>query len=425
MVVGNDCHGDGCIAAGFYEQLIRQDRVSGRLYVDSGIFEQEMERIHHRGWAFVGHESEVALPGEFVTRRLGRQPVFLTRDDNDSVHLFANRCPHRGAMVCGLERGQTRYFRCPYHGWTFDTAGALVALPAADGFGAAFDRADHGLVPVPRSDSYRGFVFGSWASDGTTLADHLGRSREMIDRLCDLSPVGEIELRAGWLRHRVRANWKIAAENVCDYYHPPITHASSGLVAGVPAGFFSDRSGNVTRDLGNGHGEVDHRPGLVGATPRALEDYRGLKRQHLDLLAERDGAAGAVARLRAGPPHGFIFPNLFIAEQNIFVIHPIGVAEMSHWQTPVSWVGLPDEVNRRHLRRFEGGFGPAGMVEPDDSAVWERLQQGLEAGEPEWAILERGSERDASGEGRTLDETALRGFWRHYRSLMTAAVSAR
>jgi nitrite reductase/ring-hydroxylating ferredoxin subunit len=423
--VADDRHDHGCVALGFDDQLIREDRVSGKLYVDPAIFGQEMERIHHRGWVFVGHESEVALPGEFVTRRLGLQPVVLTRDDKGSVHLFANRCPHRGATVCGVDRGQSRYFRCPYHGWTFDTAGTLVALPAADGFGATFDRADHGLVPVPRSDSYRGFVFGSWSIDGPTLSDHLGRSREMIDRLCDLSPIGEIELRAGWLRHRVRANWKIAAENVCDYYHPPITHASSGLVAGVPAGFFSDSSGNVTRDLGNGHGEVDHRPGLVGAPRRVLEEYQGVKRQHLDLLADRDGAEGAVTRLREGPPHGFIFPNLFIAEQNIFVIQPITVGEISHRQTPVSWVGVPGEVNRRQLRRFEGGFGPAGMVEPDDCAVWERLQQGLEAGEPEWAILQRGLQRDASGEGRTLDEIAMRGFWRHYRSLMTAGACAR
>ena len=57
-----------------YERLIGADRVSGRLYTDPAVFEREMERIHHRGWMFVGHESEVAAPGEFVTRRLGRQP---------------------------------------------------------------------------------------------------------------------------------------------------------------------------------------------------------------------------------------------------------------------------------------------------------------------------------------------------------------
>ena len=123
--------------------------MSGRLYVDPLIFEREMARIHHRGWVFVGHESEVASPGEFVTRRLGRQPVVVTRDDDGQVHVFSNRCPHRGATVCGLDRGRSRYLRCPYHGWTFDTAGSLVALPAEDGFGADFDRAEHGLVAVP------------------------------------------------------------------------------------------------------------------------------------------------------------------------------------------------------------------------------------------------------------------------------------
>lgn len=406
-----------------YEHLVGDDRVSGRLYVDPGIFDQEMERIHHRGWVFVGHQSEVALPGEFVTRQVGRQPVVLTHDDDGSVRLFSNRCPHRGATVCALDRGQGKYFRCPYHGWTFDTAGTLVALPGEEGFGPTFDRSEHGLVPVPRCDSYRGFVFASWSPSGPTLAEHLGRSMEMIDRLCDLSPVGEIQLRAGWLRHRINANWKIAAENVCDFYHPPTTHASSGLASGTPAGYFSDSSGAVTRDLGGGHGEVDYRPGL-GLSRKELASYHGPKRQHLDLLAARDGAAGAVARLRAGPPHGFIFPNLFIAEESIFMIQPVSVDEISHVQTPVFWVGLPDELNRRQLRRFEGGFGPAGMVEPDDAAVWERLQLGLAAGAPEWARLERGLERDASGEGRLLDETALRGFWRHYRSLMTAESSA-
>ncbi|MFN0092212.1 MAG: aromatic ring-hydroxylating oxygenase subunit alpha [Acidimicrobiales bacterium] len=415
----------GDATASLYERLIGEDRVSGRLYVEPAVFERELERIHHGGWVFVGHESEVAAPGEFVTRLLGRQPVVLTRDEAGAVRLCSNRCPHRGATVCGLDRGQSRYFRCPYHAWTFDNAGALVALPGEEGFGPTFDRAAHGLAPVPRMDSFRGFVFGSWSHDVPTLAEHLGRSGEMIDRLCDLSPVGEISLRAGWLRHRIRANWKMAAENVCDFYHPPITHASSGLAAGLPPGYFSDAFGGVTRDLGGGHGEVDYRPALAGATPKPLESYQGPRRQHLDLLAARDGAAAAVARLRVGPPHGFIFPNLFIAEESIFVIQPVNVAEMTHLQTPVMWVGLPEEMHRRQLRRFEGGFGPGGMVEPDDAATWERIQLGLQAGEPEWVMLERGVERDASGVGRALDEIAMRGFWRHYRSLMTNGAAAR
>lgn len=403
-----------------FDALVRDDRVSGRLYVDPLVFQLEIERIHHRSWLFAGHDSEVASPGEFVSRRLGLQPVVMARGNDGVVRIFANRCPHRGATVCGADRGESRYFRCPYHGWTFSNEGALVAVPAEDGFGDGFDRGDFGLAPIPRVDSYRGFVFASWAADGPPLQEHLGRATEMIDRLCDLSPSGEISVRAGWLRHRIQANWKMAAENVCDYYHPPTTHASSGLVD-VPAGFFSDSSGGVARDLGNGHGEVDYRPAQAGRPVKPLEQHHGERRAHLETLAARDGADGAVTRLRAGPPHGFIFPNLFIAEQSLFVIQPISAGEMSHWQTPVSFVGAPDSVNQRQLRRFEGGFGPAGMVEPDDSAVWERLQIGLQAGAPEWVVLARGLDRDRAGEGRLLDETALRGFWRQYRALMETA----
>ncbi len=377
-----------------YERLIDADRVSGRLYTDPAVFEREMERIHHRGWMFVGHESEVAAPGEFVTRRLGRQPVLLNRDDTGAVRLWSNRCPHRGATVCALNGGETRFFRCPYHGWTFDNAGALVALPGEEGFGPTFDRDTHGLAPVPRMETYRGFVFASWSHEGQTLAEHLGNARDLIDRACDVSPVGEISLRAGWLRHRIGANWKMAAENVCDFYHPPITHGSSGLMGGVSPGYFSDAYGGVTRDLGGGHGEVDYRQTEGGP-------QTGLG------------------------PHGFIFPNLFIEASSIFVIQPVGVAEMIHLQTPITWVGLPEKMQRPQSRRFAMAFGAAGVIEPDDAATWERMQIGLQAGEPEWVVLERGVQFDHTREGRALDEIVMRGFWRHYRSLMTDEAAAR
>ncbi len=373
--------------------LIEEDRVSGRLYTDPAIFERELERIHHRGWLFVGHASEVAEPGEFVTRRMGRQPVLLTRDEAGAVRLWSNRCPHRGATVCALDRGQSKYFRCPYHAWTFDTAGALVALPGEEGFGPSFDRATHGLAPVPRMECYRGFVFGSWSPTGPTLAEHLGDAASLIDRLCDVSPAGEVSLRSGWLRHRIHANWKMAAENVCDFYHPPITHASSGLMQGVAPNYFTDAYGGVARDLGGGHGEIDYR-GVPGGSQLGLG------------------------------PHGFIFPNLFIESSSIFVIQPVGVAEMVHLQTPVSWVGADEKLQRNQTRRFSMAFGPAGVIEPDDSATWERVQLGLLACEPEWVVLERGYERGANNEGLALDEIVMRGFWRHYRSLMGDEVSA-
>ena len=270
-------------------------------------------------------------------------------------------------------------------------------------------------------DSYRGFIFGSWAADGPGLEAHLGGASEMIDRLCDLSPSGKVVTRNGWLKHRVNANWKIIAENVCDFYHPARTHASSQL----PASFFQDDTGAVNRYLGNGHGEMDIRPGLDQRRQKTLDDYAGEERTYLELLAQAHGTEQALAKHRAGPPHGLVFPNLFIAGQNLFVIQPRSNGQTTHLQTPIAYDGAPDTINRRQLRRFEGASGPAGMLEVDDAAVWERLQIGLGAERPEWCLLQRGGERErylAEGrEGRMLDETAVRGFWRHYLTVMSAA----
>src|SRR6266568_4275230 len=140
-----------------------------------------MERIFHRGWVFVGHESEIPGPGDFVTRTLGTQPVLMVRGSEGGVSVFLN------------------------------------------GY-ASFDKSAHGLPRVPRLSSYRGFVFASLCPRGPSLGEHLGAATRLIDRSCDLSPEGEIELSAGWVKHQCAANWKMLPENDSDGYHLGFVH---------------------------------------------------------------------------------------------------------------------------------------------------------------------------------------------------------
>jgi hypothetical protein len=58
-----------------YKRLVGDDRIHASLCSDPGIFADEMERIFHRGWVFVGHESEIPRQGDFVTRTIGTQPL--------------------------------------------------------------------------------------------------------------------------------------------------------------------------------------------------------------------------------------------------------------------------------------------------------------------------------------------------------------
>ena len=71
-----------------YNALVREDRVHSRVYIDQQIFEDEMERIFHRGWVFVGHASEIPDPGDYRLAWLGRYPIIMVRGEDGEVRLY-------------------------------------------------------------------------------------------------------------------------------------------------------------------------------------------------------------------------------------------------------------------------------------------------------------------------------------------------
>ena len=404
------------------DRLIQRDRVHGSLYTDPDIFAEELRKIWYRTWVYVGHESEVAQPNDYVRKKLGLQDVIMTRDRDGQLHLLLNRCAHRGNQVCDDAKGNSGTFRCPYHGWTFRNTGELVGFPFFKGYGQR--QLDMPLGRVPRVDSYGGFVFGSFATDGPSLVEHLGAAAGEIDRLTRLSPEGKVALNAGWLQHQTRANWKLLAENETDGYHPQFVHSSIFGVTGSTIGpLYGDSSTAVTRDLGGGHSENDLRPEFrkfaepmrwFGTTESRVPDYvAAIRAKH---------GADAEQILIEGAPHVMIFPNLFIAEIQVFNIQPVAVNECVQYSTAVQLVGAP-ELNRRMVSQCVGSVGPAGMLLADDTEMYERNQHGLEALSPEWLDVRRGLNRErVDAEGFTIggatDETGMRGFWSHYRTLM-------
>src|SRR5580704_14229683 len=118
--------------------LVEPGRVHRRVYADPDVFELEMERIFGRAWLFVGHASQVANPGDYFTTELGRQPVVLTRNRDGAVYVLFNRCTHRGAKVVNERCGHATRMTCLYHGWSYDTDGALVGVPMPEGCAADF-----------------------------------------------------------------------------------------------------------------------------------------------------------------------------------------------------------------------------------------------------------------------------------------------
>ena len=104
--------------------------VSRELYVNEDIFEQEQEQIFGRCWLFLGHESQVPNPGDFIVTRMGTEEVLVVRGRKDNqIRAFLNSCAHRGMKVCRYDQGNSLVFTCPFHAWTYDCNGALVGPP--------------------------------------------------------------------------------------------------------------------------------------------------------------------------------------------------------------------------------------------------------------------------------------------------------
>jgi phenylpropionate dioxygenase-like ring-hydroxylating dioxygenase large terminal subunit len=89
-----------------------------------------MEQLWPRTWVYVGHDSQIPEQGDYITTQIGSEPVIMVRHKDDSVQVLRNRCAHKGAKLVSDAQGSVRkFFRCPYHAWTYRTDGSLLAVP--------------------------------------------------------------------------------------------------------------------------------------------------------------------------------------------------------------------------------------------------------------------------------------------------------
>ena len=401
-----------------------KDAVHVSLYLDPQVYELELERIFHRGWVYVAHESEIPDAGSYRLSWIGRHSVIVVRGDDRVARVLMNRCAHRGSTVCQHERGQAVTFRCAYHGWSFHTDGRLAAIPYADGYGPEFRREEWGLASAPRVASYRGFVFASLSSRGLSLDEHLGAPvKEQIDYFCDLSPSGEIVARSGTNKYGYDGNWKLQLENSIDGYHPSFAHQaffdSFGQRMGVPRDLFQGKSLGRNRDLGNGHTMLDFRAYNRESEPLRARIDQMQKTPYWNTLCERLGVERARDVLTVGGTHMSVFPNLVVLQNQIRTIRPVAVDRTEVLLNPVLLAGAPDDVNTTRLRLHEMFYGPGGGGVPDDIEMFRRVQIGLDSSVDPWIRFWRGRHRevrdsDGTLHGQMTDELSQRAMWREW-----------
>jgi benzoate/toluate 1,2-dioxygenase alpha subunit len=103
-------------------------RVHRAIFTDQAVFDREIAQIFESGWVFLGIETQAENPHDFFTTTMGRVPVMVQRDGEGTLRGFVNSCPHKGARLAQTRAGNARLHVCPYHSWSFDSAGRSKAV---------------------------------------------------------------------------------------------------------------------------------------------------------------------------------------------------------------------------------------------------------------------------------------------------------
>jgi 3-phenylpropionate/trans-cinnamate dioxygenase alpha subunit len=354
--------------------------VDRRIFSDSDIYQLELERIFARSWNFMCHETQIPNPGDFFMTFIGEDRVICVRDNDGRPQVLVNSCRHRGNAVCRAEEGHATSFMCTYHGWTYDLKGALVGVPGfKEVYHEELDRENWGLIRAAQVDSYKGFIFANMDPEAPGLFEYLGDAGRM--GISTLAERGDrMVALQGVVKYTIPCNWKFAVDNVWDYYHGSISHASSGMAG------FNNQARRPVGQFNADHliflGEYGH---VLGG-PRMTEANKELRKPTTEQLKAgadetwRDRpqaleALGPIGTQSRG--HTNVFPNFWVATDQISLRLPKGPKTTEIWWFTILPMDKADEVIQSKRYRAEHTFGPAGMLEEDDGENWGQSTRGM------------------------------------------------
>jgi benzoate/toluate 1,2-dioxygenase subunit alpha len=421
--------------------LVQPDRVHRDLYIDEEIFALEQEHFFANTWSYLGHASQIPKAGDYLTVDIAGRPLLVVRQADGGIKAMMNRCAHKGSRLVSEACGNTgRFFRCPYHAWTYKTDGSLLNIPVKAGYeGTRLQECEaaRGLTPVPHVQVYRGFIFARLSDAGPSFEAYFGESLSSMDNMADRSPEGELQVAGGCLRYLHACNWKLFVENLNDTMHPMVAHESSAGTArrmwmGKPADepkpmaieqfspfmsdyqFFDDMG---VRVFDNGHSfsgvhfSIHSKYSAVPQYDAAMTAAYGEERAHAILGLARHNTV--------------YYPTLTIkgAIQAIRVIRPLAVDKTLIESWTFRLKGAPDELLARTCTYNRLINSPFSVVGHDDLHAYRGIQRGLHAAGNEWISLHRDFDEAEIGKpdvtANGTSEISMRNQYRAWARYMT------
>lgn len=193
-------------------------------YFSEQWYAKEQDNVFSKNWSFAGIVKDVANNGDYICLSVGRNPVFVIRDNQGKLRAFHNICRHRGTVLLQGKGNISDAIQCGYHCWRYELTGELRSIPQQSRQFSDIDKAKFSLHPVALS-VFKGMIFVHPDARGAPDFDRwVGRFEEYFGPY-DINELEEVHS----VHYPAKANWKLFIENHIESYHLWYAHKRSIL----------------------------------------------------------------------------------------------------------------------------------------------------------------------------------------------------
>ena len=207
-------------------------------YTKDSYLAYEKEKIFFDKWVVVGVGSSIPAPGDAKPYNLLGIPLILIRDKEMKIRVFHNVCSHRGFKLLDKQCNLKNVIRCPYHSWSYDFEGKLVATPHIGGLNnhqsEKFNKNKSNLKEV-KSKIWMDIIFVNINSNELDFDEYIKPLEQRWSKFI-IKEDQELIVHSkdhGYFNLEVKCNWKFAIENYCESYHLPTIHPELNKVSNI------------------------------------------------------------------------------------------------------------------------------------------------------------------------------------------------
>ena len=207
-------------------------------YINTDYFTYEKEKIFCNKWTVIGVGSSIPKPGDAKSYNLMGIPLLLMRDTKMKIRVFHNVCSHRGFKLLDKSCTFKNVIRCPYHSWSYDFEGNLIATPHIGGLNKheseKFDKSKSNLKEV-KSKVWMDIIFVNINSNEIDFDEYIEPLEQRWSNFINKEDQDLIVYSDdhGYFNLDVNCNWKFAIENYCESYHLPTIHPGLNKVSNI------------------------------------------------------------------------------------------------------------------------------------------------------------------------------------------------